>query len=67
MNSGTLVLTNDTVGTARVLKKENGICIPTTSIEHIKLGLYELEKLPPAPKMDFWWENQDSVLTKIYQ
>ena len=67
MNSGTLVLTNDTVGAARVLKKENGICIPSTSVEHIKLGLYELEKLPSAPKMNFWWESQDCVLEEIYQ
>lgn len=66
MDSGTLVLTNDTVGATRVLGPENGFCIADITTEQIAEGLSFLSKSKPAPRMDYWWEKQESILLDIY-
>ena len=67
MDSGTLVLTNDTVGAMRVVKAENGVVIPDTSVESIVAGFHKLVKLDNPPKMQFFWESQEEVLRRIYR
>ena len=67
MDSGTLVLTNDTVGAMRVVRAENGVVIPDTSVESIVTGFHKLVKLDNPPKMQFFWESQEEVLRHIYR
>lgn len=67
MDGGTLVLTNDTVGAMRVVKAENGVVIPDTSVKSIIAGFHKLVKLDNPPKMQFFWESQEEVLRYIYR
>lgn len=67
MDSGTLVLTNDTVGASRVVKPENGICIETVTVENIRKGLSYLSTCQNAPRMNYYWESQEEVLKDIYK
>lgn len=67
MDSGVLVLSNNTVGAYRVINEENGVCVNTTSIHDIRKGLLLLSEKEKAPKMNYWWENQENVLCQIYK
>lgn len=66
LNNGVMVLTNETASTARVVDEYHGARISKITDVEIATALNRLLKKQKPQKTSYWWDNQDSILKKIY-
>lgn len=68
INCGTLLLTNNIGGTARIIKNGiNGYSVDDITVDEIRKAINILVSLKkPENKGNYYWENQEQILKEIY-